>query len=105
MSLKPDDLVLVCVKAPSGQHKITDRWEDKQYRVLSQLDDQPVFQVQPEDAVDDKNIRVLHRDMLFPVQTFRDQNPMTTTTESMNGNKRHFALMKANLIMDIHFNN
>ena len=43
MSLKPDDLVLVHVKAPSGQHQIIDQWEDKQYRVLSQLDDQPIF--------------------------------------------------------------
>ena len=24
MSLKPDDLVLVCIKAPSGDHKIAD---------------------------------------------------------------------------------
>ena len=31
MSLKPDDLVLVHVKAPFGQHKIIDQWEDKQY--------------------------------------------------------------------------
>ena len=59
--------------------------------------------MQPEDAVDDENIRVLPRNMLFPVQTVKDQNPMTTTTESVNENKRHFALMKANLLMDIHF--
>ena len=50
--------------------------------------------MQPEDAVDDANIRVLHRNMLFPVQTVKDQNPLTTTTESVNENKRHFALMK-----------
>ena len=31
MSLKPDDLVLMHVKAPSGQDKIIDQWEDKQY--------------------------------------------------------------------------
>ena len=105
MSLKPDDLVLVCVKAPSRQHKIIDQWEDKQYRVLSQLNDQPVFRVQPEDAVDDENIRVLHRNMLFPIQSVRDQSPMTTTTESVNESKRHLALMKANLLMDIHFDN
>ena len=43
MSLKPDDLVLVCVKALSGHHKIIDQWKDKQYGVLSQLDNQPVF--------------------------------------------------------------
>ena len=35
VSLKPDDLVLVHVKAASGPHKITDRWEDKKYRGLS----------------------------------------------------------------------
>ena len=45
-------------KAPSGQHKIIDQWEDKQYQVLSQPDDQPVFKVQPENVVDDENIRV-----------------------------------------------
>ena len=28
MSLKPDDLVLVHVKAPSGDHKIADQWEE-----------------------------------------------------------------------------
>ena len=72
---------------------------------MSQLDDQPVFKVQPEDAVDDENIKVLHRNMLFPVQTVRDQSPMTTTTEPVNENKRHFALMKANLLMDRHFDN
>ena len=31
MSLRPDNLVLVCAKAPSGYHKIIDWWEDKQY--------------------------------------------------------------------------
>ena len=43
MILRPNDLVLVHVKAPSGYHKIMDQWENKEYRVLSQLDDQPVF--------------------------------------------------------------
>ena len=43
MTLKPNDLVLVCVKEPTGDHKIADQWEDTLYRVLSQLDDQPVF--------------------------------------------------------------
>ena len=31
MSLKPNDLVLVCVKTPSGNHKIIDQLEDKQF--------------------------------------------------------------------------
>ena len=29
MSLKQDDLVLVHVKAPRGDHKIADEWEDQ----------------------------------------------------------------------------
>ena len=45
MSLKPDDLVLVHAKAPSGDHKITDQWEITPHQVLSQLADQPVFQI------------------------------------------------------------
>ena len=28
MSLKPDDLILVHAKAPSGGHKIADQWEE-----------------------------------------------------------------------------
>ena len=40
--------------------------------MLSQLADQPVFQVQPMDVVSDENIRVLHKNMLFPMQSVTD---------------------------------
>ena len=90
--LKPEDLDLVCAKAPSGYHKIIDRWEDIQYQVLSQLDDQPVFGVQPVDAVMDENIRVLHRNMLFPIQTVTEQDLIITNTESEDKDKKHVAL-------------
>ena len=103
MSLKPDDLVPVHVNAPSGYHKIINRWEDKQYRVLSQLDNQPVFWVQPVDAVNDENIRILHRNMLFPIQTVTDQNLITITTESANENRKHVVLMKANAVNEYPF--
>ena len=49
------------------------------------------------DAVNDENIRVLHRNMLLPVQSVAD--PV------MKYDNKHFALMKANLLMDLHFNN
>ena len=97
MSFKLDDLVLVHIKAPSGDHKIADRWEETPLHILSQLADQPVFQVQPVDAVDDENIRVLHRNMLFPVQSVAD--PM------IKNDGKHFSLMKANLLMDLYFDN
>ena len=49
------------------------------------------------DVVNDENIRVLHRNMLFPVQSVTD--PM------MKNDDKHFALMKANLLMDLYFDN
>ena len=49
------------------------------------------------DAEDDENTRVLHRSMLFPVQSVTD--PM------MKNDDKHFALMKANLLMYLYFDN
>ena len=42
--------------------------------------------------------------MLFPIQTVTGQDLMTTT-ESTNENRKHVALMKTNLLMNIHFDN
>ena len=96
-SLKLDDLVLVHAKALSGDHKIVDQWEDIPHQVLSQLADQPVFRVQPVD--DDENIRLLHRNMLFPIQSATDSDSIVVN------NDKHFTLMKANLLTDLLFNN
>ena len=52
------------------------------------------------DVVSDENIRVLHRNMLFPVQSVKD--PVDPVVKN---NDKHFALMKANLLMDLHFDN
>ena len=41
--------------------------------------------------------------MLFPIQTVTDQDLIITSTESENKDKKHVALMKANLLMNIHF--
>ena len=56
ISLRPDNLVLVHVKAPTGDQKFADQWEVAPHHVLSQLADQPVFKVQPVDVEDDENI-------------------------------------------------
>ena len=37
--------------------------------MIDQLGDQPVFKVQPNTAISDSDIRVLHRNMLFPLKT------------------------------------
>ena len=69
------------------------------HRVISQLGNQPVFKVQPVDATPDNIIKVLHRNILFPLKTSEESN----SKESENG--QNTALMKANLLMDIYFDN
>ena len=105
MSLKPNDLVWMQLKAPFGHHKIVDQWEDSPHHVLSWWDDQPVFKVQPIDAVADENIRVLHRNMLFPIQTVTDLDSVVTNVESEDNDGKHVTMMKANLLMNIYFDN
>ena len=95
MSLRPNDLFLVHVKAPSGDHKIADKLEVTPHHVLSQLANQPVFKAQPMNAEDVENIHILHRNMLFPIQSVTDSIPKT--------DDNHFALMKPILLMDLYF--
>ena len=54
-----------------------------------------IFKFQPVDAEDDENIQVLHRNMLFPVQSITD--PISKT------DYKHISLMKANLLMNLYF--
>ena len=56
------------------------------------------IRVLPVDAVHDENIRVLHRNMLFPKQSATDSDSVTAKDD------KHLALMKADLLMDLHFN-
>ena len=56
MSLRPNDLVSVHVKALTGGHKIADQWETTLHCVLSQLANPAVLKIQPIDTEDDENI-------------------------------------------------
>ena len=63
------DLVLVRQMAFKGKHKIQDKWENVPYIVLEQVDPKlPVFKV--ENTEDSTRVRVLHRNMLFPLLTY-----------------------------------
>ena len=73
MKLAPGDLVLVRVKAFGPDHKIADRLEQIPYRVLAQHKDSPVYKVQPTTESREDGIRTLHRNMLFPLQSVRDE--------------------------------
>ena len=79
--------------------KLPIRWEDTPHQVIGELGDQPVFKVQPVSAVPNSNIKVLHRNMLFPLKTSEESNPEGSE------NVQNIALMKVHLLMDIHFNN
>ena len=74
MSLKPDNIVMVRVKAFGMDRNVADKWEQNPYIVIQQIDNKPVFKVRPVEATDNKRDRVLHRNMLFPLQTVKDGN-------------------------------
>ena len=94
MKIEPGDLVLVGVKA------LADMWEQTPYRVLSQLHNSPVFKVQPVDGEDENSIRVLHRNMLFPVQTIRAETDPEKEIKASSA----VLLAKANQLKEEYFN-
>ena len=57
-----------------------------------------VFKVRCITATSDRDIRVLHRNMLFPIKTSEKH----TFTEQENA--QNIALMNANSLIDIYFN-
>ena len=65
--------------------------------MIDQLDDQPVFKVQPITAIADADIRVLHRNMLFTLKRCA-KSGFEEPEDAQN-----IALMKANMLMDIYF--
>ena len=67
-TLKPGDLVIVRVRAFGADHKIADKWESQVYRVIQQLYDKPVYNIQ---NIDTLACRVVHRNYLFPVEVIK----------------------------------
>ncbi|XP_041934366.1 uncharacterized protein LOC121697116 isoform X1 [Alosa sapidissima] len=57
-----------------NKHKLADRWESSVYRVIKQVDDVPVYVVQPEGT--DGPTRTLHRDLLLPCGVLTDEEPL-----------------------------
>ena len=74
MSLNPDDIVMVRIKAFGTDRKVANKWKQNPYIVIQQIYNKPVFKVRPVEATDHKRDRVLHRNMLFPLQTVKDDN-------------------------------
>ena len=64
------------------------------------MPNQPVFKVNPTGDDGEENVRTLHQNMLFPIQSSREE-PEQENVPVQNTN---IALQKANLLMDICFN-
>ena len=84
---------MVKVKASGPDHKIADRWEQVPYRVLSQHNNSPLSKVQLINENMDESVCTLHRHMLFPLQSIRED-------EDLGQND---ALIQAVLAMMKHF--
>ena len=67
MDIIPGDIVLVRQKVFGTQHKIEDRWELPVYKVLEQCGDSPLYKVQKIGGIGGDDLRVLHRNMLYPL--------------------------------------
>ena len=101
MKLEPGDTVLVWVKAFGADHKIADKWKQKPYLVVAQRKNQPVYEVRLVDAPDDAPVRVLHRNMLFPIQSVEIAE---IADESNSVIQKRLAVQKANELMEAYFN-
>ena len=80
MKILPGDLVLVRVKAFGTDHKIADCWEQIPYEVVDQIDKGPVYKVRTIQGPDSTKVRTLHHNMLFPLQSKRE-NICTAASE------------------------
>ena len=73
MDIIPGDIVLVRQKVFGTQHKIEDRWELPVYKVLEQCGDSPLYKVQKIGGTEGDDLRVLHRNMLYPFIGVREE--------------------------------
>ena len=109
MDIIPGDIVLVRQKVFGTQHKIEDRWELPVYKVLEQCGDDPPYKVQKIGGTDGEDLRVLHRNMLYPFISIREEGEDTSVErvsclpEKSLIDSRAARLEQANYFMDHYF--
>ena len=109
MDIIPGDIVLVRQKVFGTQHKIEDRWELPVYKVVEQCGDNPLYKVQKIGGVGGEDVRVLHRNMLFPFIGVRETDEDNTEEEvrclpeKSLLDPRVAALRQANYFMETYF--
>ena len=62
-----------------------DKWEKTPHLILRQLGKQPVFKVQEVGAKDEEQIRVLHRNMILPLQSSQNKTNVIDTDDNKHG--------------------
>ena len=97
MKVELGDLVMLRIKAFGRDHKIGDKWETVPYRIVGQNGRKPVFMVQSIKETGNKNVKTIHRNMLFPISTNQCDNLLEQSS-------RISALAKSNILMAEHFN-
>ena len=109
MDIIPGDIVLVRQKVFGTQHKIEDRWELPVYKVLEQRGDSPLYKVQKIGEIEGDDLRVLHRNMLYPFIGIREEEEDNLEKEVRNLpeksllDSRAAALKQANYFKDTFF--
>ena len=103
----PGDIVLVRQEVFGTQHKIEDRWELPVYKVLEQCGDSPLYKVQKIGGIDGDDLRVLHRNMLYPFVGLRKEEEGDSEEEEVPEksllDSHAVALKQANYFMDTFF--
>ena len=72
---------LVRQKVFGTQHKIEDRWELPVYKVIEQCGDSPLYKVQKIGGIGGDDLRVLHRNMLYPFVGVREEEEDASVEE------------------------
>ena len=84
-ALEVGDMVLVCVTAFKGQHKMQDRWENREYVVEKwPYPDLPVYVVCPRDG--EGHSQTLHRNYLLPISSNMRQDETDGSEDGIKNN-------------------
>lgn len=85
--IQPGDKVLVKIVAFDGPHKLSDKWEEDPYIVISQPNI-PVYIVKKENNF--SKSRTLHRNLLLPIRhvDLQEEKPKPAPRKSINQNEK-----------------
>ena len=98
--LKEANIILVRRNLFDSQYKITNKWEEEPYHVVSQMDDTPFYCIKAMENLN-ASTRVLHRNILHPARSVHDDEG---TPDTAGAGEIPTALSKANARMEAYFN-